>query len=176
VLRRCRFLSQRPGFTIRIERISVNMASRRILLWLSVLGFAWIATGCGSGLPETAEVNGTVTLDGKPVDGAIVVFFDPDGAHPARGVTDGSGKFTLTTFEAGDGAVLGQHKVSVSKIDESAKAPAGAEGQDTPSVSEDISESAKNLLPVLYSSPSTSGLTVEVKKGMDPVVLELKSK
>ena len=151
------------------------MAPKRILLWLGILSLTCIMTGCGPGVPDTAEVSGTVTLDGTPVDGAIVAFFHPEGGQPARGVTDASGTFTLTTFKAGDGARLGQQKVSVTKIDESEQKAAAAEGLDTPTTSEDFSVTAKHLLPVLYSSPSTSGLTVEVKKGMAPVTIELKS-
>jgi hypothetical protein len=146
------------------------------LFWLSVIGFVSFVAGCGSGRPETAKVSGTVTLDGKPVEGAIVAFFHPEAGQPARGVTDGSGNFTLTTFAAGDGAMLGQHKVSVTKVEESADPGAKTEdGQETPSSSENFTESAKHLLPIQYSSPSTSGLTVEVTKGMAPVTLELKS-
>ncbi len=33
----------------------------------------------------------------------------------ASGTTDAQGKFRLTTFENSDGAVLGEHKVTVSK-------------------------------------------------------------
>ena len=153
------------------------MAQKRIFLLLSVLGFVLIVAGCGSGNPETVKVSGTVTLNAAPVEGATVAFFHPDGGQPARGVTDASGAFTLTTFELGDGAVVGQHKVAVSKIDESAqKAPRGSEELDTPTSNADLSETAKHLLPVQYSSPSTSGLTVDVKKGLEPVVLDLKSK
>ena len=151
------------------------MAHKNVFLWLSVLGFVCISAGCGSGHPETVKVTGTVTLDGTPVEGATVAFFLPDAGQPARGVTDASGNFTLTTFEAGDGAMPGQHKVAVSKIDESSQAPSGDPEIDTPSSNEDLSQTAKHELPVLYSSPSTSGLTVEVTKGMAPVVLELKS-
>lgn len=151
------------------------MAHKNFFLWLSVLGFVCISAGCGSGRPETVKVTGTVTLDGTPVEGATVAFFHPDAGQPARGVTDASGTFTLTTFEAGDGAILGQHKVAVSKIDESAQAPSGDSEFDTPSSNEDLSETAKFLLPAIYSSPSTSGLTVEVTKDMAPVTLELKS-
>ncbi len=152
------------------------MALKRFFVGFVVVSLVCMLTGCGSDRPETAKVQGTVTLDGSPVEGATVAFFHAEGGPPARAVTDASGAFVLRTFEAGDGAIVGQHQVAVSKIDESSQSAGNAAEAETPASNADLSETAKHLLPVLYSSPSTSGLTVEVKEGMDPVVLDLKSK
>ncbi|NLY02963.1 MAG: carboxypeptidase regulatory-like domain-containing protein [Rhodopirellula sp.] len=153
------------------------MSCIRIFLALGTFGILTVVAGCGSGRPETAAVSGKVTLDGEPVEGATVALFHPDGGQPARGVTDASGAFVLTTFEAGDGALLGQHKVTVSKIDESAQQSADPSAElATPTSNADLSVTAKHLLPIIYSSPSTSDLTVDVKQGMEPIVLDLKSK
>lgn len=70
--------------------------------------------GCGrSGTVPTAEVTGTVTYKESPVDKAVVTFFPKQG-RPATGLTDAQGRFTLSTFKAGDGAVLGKHAVTIS--------------------------------------------------------------
>jgi hypothetical protein len=56
--------------------------------------------GCGSGL---ASVEGTVTLDGKPIEGGplmygTVSFYRDDGSGaPAVGVIDESGQYSLRT-------------------------------------------------------------------------------
>jgi hypothetical protein len=132
--------------------------------------------GCGPKRPTTIPVTGTVTLDGQPVEGAAVAFFPEGAEQPARGVTDAAGKFTLMTFVAGDGALPGQHRVSVTKT----QAPppqaieVGGEKVETPTDG-GAAENVKYLLPPQYASPSTSQLTAEVKKGMEPVALDLKS-
>jgi len=70
--------------------------------------------GCG-GKSKLHKVEGTVTLDGKPLAGAQIQFINEKGegtlAHAATG-TDGS--FRLSTFSTGDGAMAGDYKVLVS--------------------------------------------------------------
>jgi len=56
--------------------------------------------GCGGSTSTvaTVPVTGTVTLDGKPVEGAAVSFAPKTkGCRAAFGRTDASGKFKLTT-------------------------------------------------------------------------------
>ena len=43
------------------------------------------------------------------------VAFTPKGGRPASGRTDAAGRFTLTTFRTNDGAMIGQHIVTVCK-------------------------------------------------------------
>ena len=74
--------------------------------------------GCGDGRIATYEVNGQVNVNGRPAEGAIVIFcpVDPpaevEHLRPA-GMANASGQFTLTTFEPSDGAPAGQYKVLV---------------------------------------------------------------
>jgi len=71
--------------------------------------------GCsGSGLPDTARVTGLVTYKGKPVAEAQVSFI-PARGRPASGATGTDGRFTLTTFRPNDGALLGEHTVTIAK-------------------------------------------------------------
>ncbi len=74
---------------------------------------ALVQAGCGG----TAEVKGRVTLDGKPVAGATILFVPEPGssARPATGFTDAEGNFRLTTFRPNDGAVVGAYKIVVTK-------------------------------------------------------------
>lgn len=95
-----------------------KMNSLRLLLCagLVLLGVA----GCGSsGEHGVASAGGTVTLDGKPVP-ELVVTFTPQAAagstnpgKSATGRTDAEGKFTLSTYNMGDGAIVGTHQVTV---------------------------------------------------------------
>jgi hypothetical protein len=77
-------------------------------------------SGCGQG---TKTVKGTVTMEGEPFPDATVTFYpvdaegktDPNGKN-ASGTTDANGNFSLGTFKAGDGAMPGQYKVTITKM------------------------------------------------------------
>lgn len=127
--------------------------------------------GCGGGGegaskgPKTYPVTGTLTQGGKPVEGATVLFVLSDGKKSASGKTDGSGRYTLSTAKPGDGAVAGQYKVAITKLD-----TGGASGVDmsdpnyTPPDPNKAAPVAKNLLPDKYAKPESSGLTATVKE------------
>lgn len=141
-----------------------------------------ITVGCGdSGVP-TYPVSGTVTgSDGSPVEGAAVSFVaDGDGAADAVGVTDASGKYTLTT-KGKKGAQVGSYKVTIAKyiggadqdvatevpdledvLDVTDEYPEGEEPQDR-----DGDAASKNELPEKYGSAATSGLTATVADSGD---------
>jgi hypothetical protein len=74
------------------------------------------AAGC-EGQRALVPVSGTVTLDGKPVEGATVTFHllgDDKEGRPATGQTDKTGTFRLTTGNE-LGARPGEHKVVIVK-------------------------------------------------------------
>lgn len=81
------------------------------LLILSVL----MMSGCGG--PKLAPVTGTVRLEGEPV-GPGVILFQPDKnkgneGKAAMGNFGSDGVYTLKTYEEGDGALVGHHKVII---------------------------------------------------------------
>lgn len=128
-----------------------------------------LLVGCGETVdanrPKTVPVTGSVTYNGQPVDGATVTFMA--GSSEGRGAvatTDASGKFLLTTFEAGDGAIPGSYKVTVSKTAGGAPAAGGGEIM-APPVGGMPTEEVKDELPAKYKDASTSGLTADVKEG-----------
>lgn len=119
------------------------------------------AAGCGSNTLTVYPVTGTVTFENKPVEGAQVLF-QADGAPPAQGITDAAGKYVLKTSIAGEGAVVGNHKVTIVKM---ARAP-GADASDPYAATQ-------NVLPPQYASASQSPLTAKVVAGSNefPFVL-----
>lgn len=156
--------------------------TRRYCVYVALLAALTlpVAAGCGSGNPSTVPVKGTVTLNGNPVDGASVTFVPEAGGRPATGTTDASGQFTLTTFETGDGAPEGKYKVGVNKTSAAVNVEAGAGGAAPPGVqlsgppgSGGPPPRPKSELPEKYGNAEKSGLTVEVKSGMEPVKLDL---
>lgn len=95
------------------------------------------------------------------------MLFEPEaGGIPATGVTDAQGEFSLTTTGKGDGATVGMNGVSVSKQ---------VFAQPGRKVEEGEIVAMKSETPVRYASPRTSGISIDVKRGMASVELELKS-
>lgn len=129
-------------------------------------------TGCGSGGPTPVPVTGTVTLDGKPVEGATVTFSPQFDGQPAMGTTDKEGKFSLSTRPLGEGALPGKHLVSVRKVEMSG-VQADQDGLSGPPAPGGVKEIWH--IPKKYADAKGWGKTVEVKAGMEPVVLELVS-
>lgn len=63
--------------------------------------------------PPLGQVSGTVTLDGEPLAG-VIVMFKPDSGRPATGETDGAGKYVLVYRYGVNGAKIGPNTISFS--------------------------------------------------------------
>lgn len=76
-------------------------------------------TGCGkSDRPPLGRVGGTVTLDGAPLPGALVVF-TPDGpGRSAVATTDTVGQYELAYLRDIEGANVGSHTVRITTATE----------------------------------------------------------
>src|SRR5688572_7087832 len=99
------------------------MNRRRLV---ALLSFAAVSiAGCSSGpdRPETFSVTGKVTYNDKPVDGATVTFVSDNSPHAAVGITDAAGQYTLMTFVKDDGAVPGNYRVKIVKVDDPGAMP-----------------------------------------------------
>jgi len=92
---------------------------RQLSFW--VLGFVIASSlvGCSGGDFPTALVTGRVICEGKPVP-HVMVFFEPtevkvkgQTGQAGFAIAEEDGTFKLTTFKAGDGAVMGHHRVRV---------------------------------------------------------------
>jgi hypothetical protein len=104
---------------------------------------------------------GIVKYSGDPLAGATIVFVPdaPDGVA-ASAVTDSAGRFQLMAFPPQRGAVPGQYKVLLTKIEpvpieKPAGAPAAAHsspGTAPPS----------HLLPDKYGNPQSSGMSADI--------------
>jgi hypothetical protein len=127
--------------------------------------------------PAVHPVHGTVGYQGKPVAGAAIGFSTEDGKPGASAISNEKGEFTLTTFAAGDGAVVGNHKVTVSKYETTGEDLSYSD-PSSPNYGKDIPPEArgetKNLLPEKYASFQTSDLIVQVKEGNNEIPLDLK--
>ena len=92
----------------------------RTAVWLFV---ALLLSGCSPEGYRIAPVSGRVTLDGKPLANAAIVFSpvaSADNMEPgpgSGGKTDADGRYILTIVGKGTrGAVIGKHKVRITMI------------------------------------------------------------
>lgn len=81
--------------------------------WIALGLTVFAALGCGRNGPELGTVSGIVTLDGKPLPGAVVMF-TPALGRVSRGRTDPNGAYELRFAGDVKGAVLGEHRVTIS--------------------------------------------------------------
>lgn len=126
-----------------------TLAGLSLLLALSGCGGETVKT------PSVGEVSGMVTLDGNPLEGAIVIF-EPDTTRSSNGRTDAQGKYELMFNKEVKGAALGKHKVRISRRDDPLKG-------------------AREALPAKYNQKTE--LTADVKTGKNENVnFDLKSK
>jgi len=110
-----------------------------------------VCSGCDRGveLPELGEVTGTITLDGKPLEGANVMFEPRGEGVMSAGRTDSTGKYELRYLLPGTtnvkGAVIGKHAVRIERLPEPGR------------------EADAMVLPPRYNVEST--MTADVKPG-----------
>ena len=78
-----------------------------------------LAIGCPSSSSRMVPAGGTVTYNGIPVQGASVSFTPVavKNGRAAIGSTNSDGRFALTTLNHDDGAIPGQYKVTVIKME-----------------------------------------------------------
>jgi hypothetical protein len=129
-----------------------------------------LVTGCGRRVddkwtrmrPPVYPATGVVEYRGRPLPGATVTFLagKDDGTDPqaqmAYGQTDSTGRFRLRRFREYEGAVAGDYRVAVTKVEYIDSTPPNPDpGRDYPPVE-------KSVLPDRYRDGATSGLTATV--------------
>jgi hypothetical protein len=108
-------------------------------------------------LPPLAPVSGRITVDGKPLNLAIVEFIPEDGVKnlglsASFGFTDKDGNYSLTYAADVAGAYIGKHQVQIKLND----------------------QTGTQLIAPEYST-SKSTLTADVKKGAPPYNFDIPS-
>ncbi len=126
--------------------------------------------GCADG-PKMAEVTGTVTLKGIPLDKILVEFW-PEGNGPrSMGVTDAQGLFTLTTDDGKrKGAAVGPHKVVLRDAGVLGDEFLGRVGENV-----DMTKGKKPRLSNVYDDPHKTPVRKEVTAGKCIIDLDLQT-
>ena len=155
-----------------------------ILVGLLAIGL----TGCG-GDTRYSMVEGTVTYNGEPVEGATVSFqpVSPDG-ESAAGMTDANGRFRLTSTSAtvaGRGALPGDYRITIQKREPPPPDPIQA-AFDRGEIDYDEMQrrmaargplatraASRDLIPARYGQPGTSGLQETVVQGRNAFTFDL---
>lgn len=134
---------------------------------IALVAFVLLIAGCGDGGPPLAVVEGTVTVDDKPVVMATLTFV-PENGSPSYGQTDKDGKYSLMFTDTKYGAMLGNHTVSIegAKLSKGEIEELKAQGADVPS--------ADVAIPRQYLKPGA--LIAVVERGKNTIDFKLKSK
>ena len=122
----------------------------------SILAFC----GCGDGL-NMVEVEGTVTMEGKPLDQIRVEFWPLGEGLRSVGVTDEAGRFSLTTDDGErKGAVVGSHRIVLNDTTVLGNQFLGRAGENV-----DMSQGRKSRILGDYASAQRTPLTKDVVAG-----------
>ena len=126
--------------------------------WMvGLLNFAAVV-GCGQGDKQLVPAGGIVLLDDKPIPAAYVTFI-PKSGRSASGQTGADGAFRLGTYKESDGALTGQHQVTVMARGEA------VEQSSTEGIS--VKVRGKSQIPVVYENTATSGIVFEIAPGKE---------
>jgi len=109
--------------------------------------------GCGPGGPDIASVSGRVTMDGKPLAHATIVF-SPENGRPAGARTDENGNYTLNFTEGRQGAIPGPNTIQITTVRDAEKDENG----------KTLVPASKEIVPMEYNAASKLIFTVEPKK------------
>jgi hypothetical protein len=192
------FILQPSDFCLSLAALGIWLPEEQLMLrkisgLLLVAGFLGMI-GCGASLKP---VEGVVTLDGKAVEGATVVFIAEDGSgNTTSGLTDANGKFTLRAGTQ-KGVLAGNYKVLITKTRAvgaggSAGMKPGSEeyldlmkkkgnfrksgGGPMAGAPPDTGGGTGSELPEKYATAEKTPLTCKVPPDTTPVKFELSSK
>ena len=134
--------------------------------------FVLLHMGCGGAEapPKTVKIEGVVTFEGQPLDQGKVTL------HPSLTAVEGvprrvatgeisGGKFTLSTFAPGDGAIPGDYKVTVESIVKEVTMEEFNEGKRE-----------ESAIPDKYRNSLTSGVTATIPDQAEPYQLKIEMK
>ena len=134
--------------------------------FLALSGLAFLL-GCSAGGPTLTAVSGTVTLDDKPLAGALVKFF-PQGetqGHGGHARTGEDGRYEILPQRLpGKGLLPGQYKVIVSRL-------VAPDGTLLPPDAKPIETASKESVPEPYTRSHLTPLNVTV--GVDAVTFNI---
>ena len=157
--------SSAPGATCRSVAATLLTAVFGSLPLVLVAALA----GCGPTGPSLVPAKGTITVDGKPADGAVLIFHPAGGKGSiASAAADANGAFEITS-NGKPGVVTGSYKVTVTWPDPAKKPKEFKLGGTL--------EDAPDLLEGRFVTVDKAATTVEITtatKDLPPIALTTK--
>ncbi len=136
----------------------------RLILSSSLIGLLTLV-GCEGGL-KTAPVEGTVTLNGKPLERVMVEFWPEANGTRSFCTTDAKGHYILQTDDGKlKGATIGSHKVVLKDLSVYQDKFLGR-GEEEAS----MSNGKKSRIPHPYTLPNSTPMSKVVEGGKDNVI------
>lgn len=133
--------------------------------WITLTCVSLLLAGCGGSGGDstpTGTVTGKVSLNGKPLEGGMIVFVAQGKSSNASGTVLKDGTYTLKHGK-GFSVPVGDYRIYVSSVDVSAPTPDPMDLNNNPEKYEQ-----KNTIPEKFQSAETSGLVAVVKAGSNP--------
>jgi hypothetical protein len=112
--------------------------------------------GCGG----PVDVRGKVTMNGKPLAGATVIFIPESGGPEAGALTDEEGNFRLTGTKT-EGTLPGEYRVTVSKKEW----PPGVTPPEPAKLTLDSMKVMRETIPLKYRVKDKTPFRVTVPSG-----------
>jgi hypothetical protein len=162
--------------------------TNKILIFSTALFLTASLPGCGGGLDDaytgpTGTVTGTVKLDGNPVSTACnISFLNLEKGYNASARTGTDGSYELKFKDGTANVPVGKYNVTVLSDSSGAAQLSPAEAmeqsmaQQEKGAADAVVGGANGPIPQKYSSPTTSGLSFEVKEGDNSIDIPLSSK
>lgn len=142
-------------------RIKVSLRNRQWQAWATLLVSMCLAAGCNrSGVyPVEGQVNWKDGSPAKELSGSLIFFNLADKDTSAQGRIQADGSFRVTTNKPDDGALVGEHVVTI--IEVGRQSVGGAEsGALVPA-----------KVDTKYMTPGTSDLRATVKPQTNKITL-----
>jgi hypothetical protein len=144
----------KEGRLVPTDPPSTSVPKALLASLLALCGLVLCGCGAEEVRPDLQPARGTLTINGRPALGAMLVLhpagaepFDSRGTRP-RATVAGDGSFELTTYQTGDGAPVGDYDVAVLWfVDPNADAP-------------------RDKLGGRLADPKKSGIRLSVKSGV----------
>ncbi|UUO05182.1 Ig-like domain-containing protein [Blastopirellula sp. J2-11] len=143
----------------------------RLAAALSVILLSLPGCSAPSDQPDLGQVSGTITLDGNPLSG-IVVVFQPDNGRPAHGRTDAEGKYELTYIRNTRGTKIGHNRVEIAPSEEADEPDDAEPDAESPQVKR-RGKAGKPKIPTRYNTQSE--LEADVQPGANTFDFDLSS-
>ncbi len=136
-----------------------------------------LASGCGQS-PPPATVEGTLRLNGEPLDNCLITFLPEPDQEPVRphstGVTDRRGYYRLRLADQREGASVGRHRVIVQDLSVSMGVRRRDHGTVDQKTDQAVLKARPSRVPARHRTPATTPLKQETSPGPQVIGLDVR--